>query len=159
MIRAITKDELHACLDIYHEGYETVAIEFGLTEENSPDRGRASLPYHKLLTMFESGTLMYAYYINDIPIGILAMRFFESGVCGLDDIIVLPEHRHKGFGLELLNYCKQKAKELGASKVRLGMIDDNKTLRLWYENNGFINVELINYDGAPYTVGKMECPL
>ena len=159
MIRAIRKDELHSCLNIYHKGYETVAVEFGLTEENSPDRGRASFPYHKLLTMFESGTLMFAYYIDDIPIGFLAMRLFEGGICGLDDMIVLPEHRHKGYGLKLLNYCKQKAKELGAHKIRLGMVDDNKKLKLWYENNGFVNVELIHYDGAPYTVGKMECPL
>ena len=55
-----------------------------------------------------------------------------GGVCGLDDIIVLPEHRHKGYGFELLEYCKQKAKELGSNKTRLGMINDNKKLRTWY---------------------------
>ena len=36
MIKPITKDDLHECLNIIHKGFETVAIEFGLTEENCP---------------------------------------------------------------------------------------------------------------------------
>jgi hypothetical protein len=48
MIKPIGKDDLFNCLKIFHQGYETVAIEFGLTEENCPDRWRASLSYeHK----------------------------------------------------------------------------------------------------------------
>ena len=35
------------------------------------------------------------------------------------------------------------------------MIDDNKRLRKRYENNGFINIGYKNYDGAPFTVGKV----
>ena len=47
--KTIKEEELFESLEIFHRGYETVAAEFGLTEENCPDRGRASLPYHKLL--------------------------------------------------------------------------------------------------------------
>ena len=159
MIKAISKDELYNCLNIFHKGYETVANEFGLTNENCPDRGRASLPYEKLLQSFECGTLMFVYYCDDVPVGFLGMNIIENGDCGLDDIIVLPEYRHKGYGLELLNFCKRKAKELGAHKIKLGMIDDNKRLRKWYEDNGFVNIGYKNYDGAPFTVGKMECIL
>ena len=36
------------------------------------------------------------------------------------------------------------------------MINENKRLKRWYEDNGFVNVGLKNYKGAPYTVGKME---
>lgn len=65
MIKPIKEEELFESLEIFHRGYETVAAEFGLTEENCPDRGRASLPYHKLLSEFESGTLMYGYFDGD----------------------------------------------------------------------------------------------
>ena len=48
MIRAVEKEELEQCIQIFHRGYGTVADEFGLTEENSPDRGRAALPCSRL---------------------------------------------------------------------------------------------------------------
>lgn len=53
MIRSVNKEDLKNCLEIFHKGYETVANEFNLTEENCPDRGRASLPYSKLRDEFE----------------------------------------------------------------------------------------------------------
>ena len=159
MIRPIEKNELPICLQIFHEGFETVALELGLTDENSPDRGGASLPLEKLAAQFENGTMMYGYFVNDEMVGFLGMKKLENGDCGIDSIVVLPEYRHNGYGKELLDFSKQKAKELGASKIRFGMIDDNKRLRAWYEANGFINVGYRQYENAPYTVGKMECIL
>jgi len=158
MIKPLSKSDLPDCLNVFHHGYETVAVEFGLTEENCPDRGRASLPMEKLVSEFESGTAMFGYYAGDEMVGYLGMKMAE-GVCGLDDIIVLPEYRHNGYGKALLDFCKRKAKENGAGKIRLGMIDDNRQLRKWYEDNGFVNVGYKKYEGAPFTVGKMECTL
>lgn len=159
MIKPIVKDDLINCLRIFHQGYETVAVEFGLTEENCPDRGRAGLPFDKLLAEFEDGALMFGYYCNDELVGFLGMQLLDDGLCKLDDIIVLPEYRHNGYGKELLDFCKQTAEKLGANKITLGMIDDNKRLRKWYEDNGFINTGYKKYDGAPFTVGIMECIL
>ena len=156
MIKPITKNDLLECLYIIHKGFETTAIELGLTEENCPHRGGASLPYENLLSEFESGILMFAYYSNDIPVGFLSIKMLDDGDCGINYIVVLPEYRHNGYGKKLLTFCIQKAKELGSHKVRLGMIDDNKMLRKWYEDNGFLNIGYKNYDGAPFTVGKME---
>lgn len=159
MIKPINKMDLYNCLDIFHQGYEAVAVEFGLTEENCPDRGRASLPYHKLLTEFENETLMFGYYLNDKIVGFLGMKMNYADVCKLDDIIVLPKYRKNGYGKELLAFCKQKAKELGARKVVLGMIDDNKQLKKWYEDNNFIYIGYKKFEGSPFTIGKMECSL
>jgi ribosomal protein S18 acetylase RimI-like enzyme len=92
-------------------------------------------------------------------VGYLGIKMYETEICGLNDIILLPEYRQKGYGKELLDFCKLKARELGASKIRLGMIDDNKRLRKWYEDNGFVNVGYKNYEGAPFTVGHMEYAL
>ena len=159
MIKPITKNDLHECLKVIHKGFETVAVELGLTDENCPDRGGASLPYEKLLDEFESGVLMFAYYKNDRPVGFLAMNILDESTCGINNIVVLPQHRHNGYGVALLEFCKQKARELGSCKVRFGMIDDNKRLKKWYEDNGFVTVGYKNYDGAPFTVGRMECVL
>ena len=159
LIKQINKSELPACLEVFHRGYETVAIEFGLTEENCPDRGRASLPFDKLAADFENGTIMFGYFTDNKIVGFLGMKMHEGGILKLDDIIVLPEYRQRGYGKVLLDFCKEKAKQFGAVKILLGMIDDNKRLRKWYEENGFINIGYKNYDGAPYTVGRMEYTL
>ena len=97
MIKPIKEEELFESLEIFHRGYETVAAEFGLTEENCPDRGRASLPYHKLLSEFESGTLMYGYFDGDKLTGFLGRKILEDS-CKLEDIIILPEYRKLGYG-------------------------------------------------------------
>lgn len=159
MIKPITEHDLLSCLAIFHQGYETVAVEFGLTAENCPDRGRASLPFDKLLAEFESGTMMFGYFANNQLVGYLGMKMGEDGLCKLDDIIVLPRYRGCGYGKALLTFCKEKAREMGADRIRLGMIDDNVRLRKWYEDNGFVNVGYKKYDNAPFTVGKMECML
>lgn len=155
MIKPIVENDLPVCLEIFHKGYETVAVEFGLTEENCPDRGRASLPMEKLISEFESGTKMFGYFIDDKIIGFLGMKIYDE-FCKLDDIIVLPEYRGNGYGKELLDFCKIKAKELGKSTIELGMIDDNKRLKKWYEDNGFVNIGYKNYEGAPFTAGRMR---
>ena len=129
MIKAVTKSDLPACLDIFHRGYETVAVEFGLTGENCPDRGRANLPMEKLASEFENGTIMFGCFCGEKMVGFLGIKLLEDSVCKLDDIIILPEHREKGYGTKLLEFCKTKAVEMGASKIRLGMIHENTVLR------------------------------
>jgi len=159
MIKPIKKSDLLACLNIFHCGYETVAIEFGLTEENCPDRGRANLQFDKLASEFEKGTLMFGYFLENRIVGFLGLNIVDNCVCKLNDIIILPEYRQRGYGEELLELCKRKAVELGCTKITLGMIEDNKKLKDWYIKNGFINVGFKKYDKAPFTVGYMECSL
>lgn len=92
MIKTIIESNLPACLDVFHRGYETVAVEFGLTEENCPDRGRASLPMEKLSFEFDNGTEMYGYFLSESIIGFIGLKF-KDDYCKLDDIIILPEYR------------------------------------------------------------------
>lgn len=156
MIKPISKSELPMCLEVFHKGYEDVAVKFGLTEENCPDRGRASLTLEKLTEEFDSGTMVFGYFSKEKIVGFLGIKFDENNVCKLNDIIVLPEFRKCGCGQKLLDFCKEKAKATGAVKIRLGMIDDNKPLRNWYEKNGFKNVGYKKYEGSPVTTGYME---
>lgn len=158
MIRAIEKKELEQCIQIFHRGYGTVADEFGLTEDNSPDRGRAALPCSRLKEEFDEGVLMYGYYSEGRLIGFLGIKM-DGDVCKLNDIIILPEYRNNGYGTELLKFCRKRAVESGKEKIVLGMIDDNIRLRNWYISNGFVNTGYRKYEGAPYTVGIMECLL
>lgn len=156
MIQKITRSDLIECLEIFHRGYETVAVEFGLTTDNCPHRGRASLPYDALVSEYEHNTLMFGYYLDQKMVGYLGFKVDEKGDCKLNDIIVLPEYRQNGFGKEMLVFCKAKARELGANKITLGMIDDNQVLKNWYMENGFITIGYKKFEKAPFTVGFME---
>ena len=158
MIREVARTDLRDCLAVFHKGYGTVAEEFGLTEDNCPDRGRASLPFEKLLAGFEQGTLMFCYTLQNRIVAFLGIRL-DGAACKLDDIVVLPAYRGKGIGEELLAFCKRKAMELGASEIYLGMIDDNVRLKTWYEAHGFVNTGYKKYEKAPFTVGYMRCVL
>ena len=47
----------------------------------------------------------------------------------LRHLAILPEYRHKGFGKTLLDFCKAKVKELGGSKITLGIMEENTVLK------------------------------
>lgn len=155
-IRPIVREDLPACLEIFHRGYETVAREFGLTEQNCPDRGRASLPMEKLTAMYEEGDDLFGYCADGRLAGLLHARREDAGLYTLGDLVVLPEYRGRGIGSALLQFCLDRARTAGARAVRLGMIDDNAPLKAWYEKNGFHTIDRKRYPGAPFTVGRME---
>lgn len=155
VIREVKKAELPECLRVIHEGYEPIAVQFGLTSNNCPYRGRADLPLEVLAEEFLSGTKMYGYYERDAIVGFISMNDGEKEM-KINDVVVLPAFWHQGIGTALLEYAKARSVEQGHLKVSLGMIDDNKRLRKWYERNGFINVGYKQYPNAPFLVGYME---
>lgn len=71
-------------------------------------------------------------------------------------VVVLPKFWNQGVGTALPEYAKANAVEQNIHKVSLGMIDDNKKLKKWYEKNGFINVGYQQRPNAPFLVGYME---
>ncbi len=155
MIKRIEKEQLPICLDIMRKGYEDSAVNFGMTEENCPYRGRTRLPLHILEKEFSDGYLMYSYTHENKIIGFLSVQLKEAEMY-IQDIVILPDYQDNGYGNELFLFAKEKAKSLNCKKIMLGMVHDNIPLRQWYSKRGFKTVELINFDTVEYTVGIME---
>ena len=155
MIVEIRRDQLPACLDILHRSYEPVALRFGLTRENCPHRGGADLPLEVLAGEFDAGAMLYGYFVEGGLVGLVSMSKRDEAL-KINDIVVLPECQGRGIGGALLDFVKRAAKDQGADKVMLGMIDDNTALKRWYEVHGFTTVGMRNFEGAPFTVGYME---
>ena len=158
MIHALTKEDLPVCLEVIHRSFQTVADEFGLTKENCPTNG-AFIPLEQLMDDYEKGTLMFALFHEGEMAGYMQLDKKDGDEVKLKKLAVLPQYRHLGFGKELLDFAKGKAKELGAGKLTLGMIDENIRLKNWYFANGFVLVETKVIPSLPFTVGYMECPL
>ena len=65
-------------------------------------------------------------------------RPLETDSLLMDGIFVSPSARGQGVGTALLGAVKQKARALGATNVRLDVIDINTRARALYERQGFV---------------------
>lgn len=155
MIKPIKKEDLQKCLDIMKLGYEDIAVQFGMTEENCPYRGRTRLPYCILLEEYKSGCLMYVYVHGEEAVGFLSM-IQEEHKMHLNDIVILPAYRNNGFGSRLMEFAREEAGRRKCEKIVLGMVHDNIPLRNWYGKIGYHTIKLDKFDKVNYTVGTME---
>ena len=74
----------------------------------------------------------------------------------MNNLCVLSSYRHRGIGEELLNNAVQVAQELGCNKMKIGLVEENKVLRKWYESFGFLHTGTKKFDFFPFTCGYME---
>ncbi|MBR1926007.1 MAG: GNAT family N-acetyltransferase [Clostridia bacterium] len=154
MIKKATKKDLNECLDVLHQAYDIVAKNFNITAQNSPYRGNADLPYEEFLKAYKTN-LIFCYKLESKIAGIINFEIKEN-ICRIHDLAVLPSYQNQQIGTKILNFVIYFCKKEGIQKIKLGMIDDNKKLKKWYEKFGFKTIETIQYDKAPYLVGKME---
>ena len=155
IIKVHSKEQLNTCFSIIHRSFSTVADEFGLTQSNCPNH-TAFMPIEKLIRQYENGADMFLYLHNGNYIG-----YFSLVDCGesveLNNLSVLPEYRHLGFGKEMVQYAKvYAAKNHTANRITIGIMEDNAVLKSWYQSLGFVHTGTKQFDGLPFTVGFME---
>lgn len=157
MIKKITEKDLPECVNVIKESFLTVANEFGFTPENA---GRFTafatneerLKWHLL----KENRPMFAFYENDKIIGYYSLLLQENNVCELNNLCVIPTYRHKKIGANLLEHSFDAARKLGCVKMNIGIVEENKVLRKWYETFGFIHTGTQKFDFFPFTCGYME---
>lgn len=154
-IKTITLEELPQVLELIHKSFATVAANLGFTKENCP--GHTSfMPMEKLQNYYEWGFLMYGLYEDGELVGYVSLAKQPEGHYDLNNLAVLPEKRHCGYGRMLVEFCKEKALELGAPKIKLGIIEDSWIIKNFYEGLGFVHTGTQKFDHLPFTVGYME---
>lgn len=157
MIREIKENEIKDSVNVIRQSFQTVADEFGFTEENAPRFTAFATDEAKILMWKnEQHRLMYGYFENDVLIGYYNLALTPEGECELGSLCVLPDKRHSGIGDALLEDAISRAKELGFRKVKLSIVEENKVLRKWYEDHGFVHVGTKKFDFFPFTCGYLE---
>ena len=126
MIKKIDEQNISECVNVIKESFATVANEFGFTPTNAP------------------GFTAFSIALQD------------NNECELNNMCVLPSARHKNIGKKLLEHAFQSAKELNCTKMNIGIVEENKLLRNWYESFGFIHKGTEKFDFFPFTCGYME---
>lgn len=157
MIREIKENEIKDSVNVIRQSFQTVADEFGFTEENAPRFTAFATDEAKILMWKnEQHRPMYGYFENDVLIGYYNLALTPEGECELGSLCVLPDKRHSGIGDALLEDAISRAKELGFRKVKLSIVEENKVLRNWYEDHGFVHVGTKKFDFFPFTCGYLE---
>ena len=157
MIKMIEEKDIAECVQVIRESFGTVAEEFGFSEENAPRfTAFATTPGRLEWQMKEEHRPMYAYYDNGNVVGYYSLLLQENNECELNNLCVLPSYRHKGIGEGLLVSAFNVAKDLKCTKMNIGIVEETKQLRKWYEGFGFVHVGMKKFDFFPFTCGYME---
>jgi ribosomal protein S18 acetylase RimI-like enzyme len=158
MIRNIVRAEIETCVQVIRKSFETVAREFNLTQVNCP--GHTSfIKVEKLYKQYDEGRLMFACLDEDTIVGYFSLVKINAESYELDNLAVLPEYRHKGYGREMVAFAKDKSRDLGGIGIVIGIIEENTRLRKWYENLGFVHTGTKIPEHLPFTTGYMEMVL
>ena len=99
---------------------------------------------------------MYAYHDHGKVVGYYSLAFPDDGSAEINNLAVLPEYRHLGIGEKLLADAEKKSREFGKNKIEIGIVEENKILRNWYEKHGFVHTGTRKFDFFPFTCGYME---
>lgn len=97
--------------------------------------------------------LMCAYFDNDRIVGYYSLLVQENNKCELNNVCVHPAQRHNRIGEKLLLHAFEQAKQLGCDRINIGIVEENKRLRSWYERYGFIHAGTQKFDFFPFACG------
>ena len=157
MIKEIGRNDIPECVQVIRNSFLTVANELGFTDDNTPRFTAFATTEDRLFHQLDNEyRLMYAYYLNNRIIGYYSLLLQDNKECELNNLCILPQYRHKHFGAELLSDAYLRAREKGCTKINIGIVEENKVLRKWYEDNGFIHIGTKKFDFFPFTCGYME---
>ena len=157
MIKEVMEKDIDKCVDVICRSFGTVADEFGFTQENAPRFTAFATTEERLeAQLIEAHRLMRAFYDKGNIVGYYSLVLQDNNECELNNLCVIPAYRHKGIGEELLKNVFKVAKELKCNKINIGIVEENRVLRKWYESFGFIHIGTQKFDFFPFTCGYME---
>jgi len=76
--------------------------------------------------------------------------WFDGPVSQLEELYVVPRLRDRGIGTQVLDLCRELARELGSPEMHINVDEVDVDTRRFYERHGFRNIE----DGTDY---RMLC--
>ena len=140
MIKEVAEKDIAECVKVIRESFSTVAIEFGFTVENAPRFTAFATTEERLeWHLAKEHRPMYAFWVNGTIVGYYSLLLQENKACELNNLCVMPAYRHNGIGEELLRDAFKAAGALNCDKINIGIVEENKVLRKWYESFGFVH--------------------
>jgi len=154
-ISPLSVDHLPIYAEVIRQSFATVAMDFNLTKENCPTH-TSFITDERLKSRTKDGYYPYGYFTNGKLVGFVSLTDIGGCVYELNNLAVLPEARHFGYGKLLLVFCKNKVRELRGTKITISIIEEHTVLKDWYAANGFIHTATKKFEHLPFTAGYME---
>jgi ribosomal protein S18 acetylase RimI-like enzyme len=150
-----TEKELENSVKVIADSFATVAKEFKLTKENCPTHP-SLVTLKQVQEMKRRGLKLFGLFDGDAQVGFVAVEKKKGHVFAVEKLAVLPEHRHKGRGGELLTFAADYVKNAEGTTLSIGIINESDVLKKWYEAKGFKGTSITKFEHLPFTVCFME---
>jgi N-acetylglutamate synthase-like GNAT family acetyltransferase len=150
-----TEADADLLASIIREAFASVAARLQLTPENAPKHPSNCKP-DWVRSAFAKGVRYFVLETAEGSVGCVALECADADVCYLERLAVLPACRRNGFGEALVNYAVDRARELRARRVELGMVAAQTELREWYERLGFAVRDIVRFEGTLFDVAFMR---
>ena len=156
----VTEDRYPECLAVLQTAFGTVAAEFGLTRANTPSNpafwdvaevARVVARPMQLVAVEQAGGIVGCAFVG--PAGSRPQAW------ELRHLAVVPAARHRGYGEWLVGEATRRARQAGASQLRIGIIAENRRLAAWYVRLGFVSEGTLSYPGLVFTVERLTLVL
>jgi GNAT superfamily N-acetyltransferase len=109
-ISSLSMEHLPMYAEVVRQSFATVAEDFGWTAENASGF-IAFTAYERLRNKIKNGYHPFGYFANGELVGFVSIEDNGNEVYSLNQMSVLPNYRHFGYGKELLDFCKTKKKK------------------------------------------------
>jgi ribosomal protein S18 acetylase RimI-like enzyme len=149
--------DVSAIVKVLNLSHGTIAKDFNFTKEDNPTNN-AFIDEKTLKEQLNNGIELYGLKEGDCIVGCIAIEKSkrEADTFYIEKVSVLPEFRHKGIGIRLMDFATVKIKDAGGQIISIALIDSNSKLKKWYLSQGFIETGFKDFEHLPFRVCFMR---
>lgn len=148
------EDNLVDAYQVIVQSFKAVADEHEMTEENCPGNS-AFMSFDKFKMTIQSEFILFGLYKPQL-VGCIGIEKKSAQRFKIKWLSVIPDHRHRGYGMRLMDHASTYIGEQGGEKIQLGMIYENQKLYHWYLSQGFVVDKIKAYKKNKFKIVFME---
>ena len=151
------EQDLSTIVKVLNLSHGTIARDFNFTKEDNPTNN-AFIDEKTLREQLNNGIELYGLKMNNRLVGCIAIEKSkrEPDTYYIEKVSVLPEFRHQGIGVRLMDFATAKIKDAGGRIISIALIDSNRKLKSWYLSQGFIETGFKDFEHLPFRVCFMR---
>ena len=150
-------EDVSAVLKVLNLSHGTIARDFNFTKEDNPTNN-AFIDEKTLREQLKNGIALYGLKMENRLVGCIAIEKSKREVDTyyIEKVSVLPEFRHQGIGVRLMDFATDKIKNAGGKMISIALIDSNSKLKKWYLSQGFVETGFKDFEHLPFRVCFMR---
>ena len=151
------EEDVSAVLKVLNLSHGTIARDFNFTKEDNPTNN-AFIDEKTLREQLKTGIALYGLKMGNRLVGCIAIEKSkrEADTYYIEKVSVLPEFRHQGIGVRLMDFATDKIKNAGGKMISIALIDSNSKLKKWYLSQGFVETGFKDFEHLPFRVCFMR---